>query len=181
MLGLARSASDEIAIGRVVGSSFDTSHRLATLSLGASSGVQPGLPVRSADGLIGRVIETGRWASRILLLTDGASNVPVRLVRDGTPAIAGGRGDGGIELKTLEVGRNPFRVGDIFVTSGIGGIYPPGIPVARVIRIEGEQTIARPVADPASLDYAMVLRAYQPLADQPLSPATAQALVGAGQ
>ena len=181
MLGLARSTSDEIAIGRVVGSSFDTSHRLATLSLGASSGVQPGLPVRSADGLIGRVIETGRWASRILLLTDGASNVPVRLVRDGTPAIAGGRGDGGIELKTLEVGRNPFRVGDIFVTSGIGGIYPPGIPVARVIRIEGEHTIARPVADPASLDYAMVLRAYQPLADQPLSPATAQALVGASQ
>ena len=181
MLGLARSASDEIAIGRVVGSSFDTSHRLATLSLGASSGVQPGLPVRSADGLIGRVIETGRWASRILLLTDGASNVPVRLVRDGTPAIASGRGDGGIELKTLEVGRNPFRVGDILVTSGIGGIYPPGIPVARVIRIEGEQTIARPVADPASLDYAMVLRAYQPLADQPLSPQTSQALVGAGQ
>ena len=181
MLGLARSTSDEIAIGRIVGSSFDTSHRLATLSLGASSGVRPGLPVRSADGLIGRVIETGRWASRILLLTDGASNVPVRLVRDGTPAIAGGRGDGGIELKTLEVGRNPFRVGDILVTSGIGGIYPPGIPVARVIRIEGEHTIARPVADPASLDYAMVLRAYQPLADQPLSPATAQALVGAGQ
>src|SRR3569623_2913292 len=94
LLGLARSEGDEVAAGRVVGSSFDTAHRLATLSIGASSGVQPGLPVRSADGLIGRVIETGRWASRILLLTDGARNVPVRQVRAGTPAIATGRGDG---------------------------------------------------------------------------------------
>jgi rod shape-determining protein MreC len=181
LLGLTRTASNVVANGRIVGSSFDSAHRLATLSIGGSSGVKPGLPVRSADGLIGRVIETGRWASRVLMLTDGASNVPVRLVRDGTPAIATGRGDGGIELKTLEVGRNPFRVGDIFVTSGTGGVYPPGIPVAKVVRIEGEHTIALPVADPASLDYAVVLEAYQPLADQPLTPATSQALQGAGQ
>lgn len=181
LLGLARSESDELAAGRVVGSSFDTAHRLATLSIGASSGVAPGLPVRSADGLIGRVIETGRWASRVLLLTDGASNVPVRLVRDGTPAIATGRGDGGIDLKTLEVGRNPFRKGDIFVTSGTGGIYPPGIPVARVIAVRGERTTALPIADPANLDYALVLKAYQPLADQPLTPQTSQALQGASQ
>jgi rod shape-determining protein MreC len=181
LLGLTRSASDVVASGRIVGSSFDSAHRLATLSLGASSGVQPGLPVRSSDGLIGRVIESGRWASRILLLTDGASNVPVRLVRDGTPAIATGRGDGGIEIKTLEVGRNPFKAGDIFVTSGTGGVYPPGVPVAKVARIEGEHTIALPIADPATLDYAVVLKAFQPLADQPLTPATAQALQGAAQ
>lgn len=181
LLGITRSASNEVAIGRIVGSSFDTVHRLATMSIGGSSGVRPGLPVRSADGLVGRVIETGRWASRILLLTDGASNVPVRLVRDGTPAIATGRGDGGIELKTLEVGRNPFRRGDILVTSGVGGIYPPDIPVARVVAVQGERAIALPIADPASLDYAVVLQAYQPLADLPLTPATAAALQGAGQ
>ncbi|MDB5670482.1 MAG: mreC [Alphaproteobacteria bacterium] len=181
LLGITRSASNEVAIGRIVGSSFDTVHRLATMSIGGSSGVRPGLPVRSADGLVGRVIETGRWASRILLLTDGASNVPVRLVRDGTPAIATGRGDGGIELKTLEVGRNPFRRGDILVTSGVGGIYPPDIPVARVVAVQGERAIALPIADPASLDYAVVLKAYQPLADLPLTPATAAALQGAGQ
>ena len=97
----------------------------------ARPGVAPGQPVRAPDGLIGRVLETGRWASRVLLITDGASNVPVRLVRDGTPALAVGRGDGTIELRTLEVGQNPFRRGDIFVTSGTGGIFPPDIPVAR--------------------------------------------------
>jgi len=181
LLGITLNASEDVATGRIVGSSFDSAHRLATLSLGMSSGVQPGLPVRSADGLVGRVIESGRWASRVLLLTDGASNVPVRLVRGGIPAIATGRGDGSIELKTLEVGRNPFRRGDIFVTSGTGGVYPPGIPVVRVVAIRGERTIALPIADPASLDYAVVLKAYQPLADQPLTPPTAAALQGASQ
>jgi len=97
--------------------------------------------------------------------------VPVRLVRDGTPALAVGRGDGTIELRTLEVGQNPFRVGDVLVTSGIGGIFPPNIPVARVIRLEGDTAIARPVADPARIDFAIVQRAYQPATDAPLEQA----------
>jgi rod shape-determining protein MreC len=164
MLGLARRVDDEITVARIVGSSFDSPRRMATLSAGSSSGVQSGQPVRSADGLIGRVMETGRWAARVLLVSDGASNVPVRLIRDGTPALAVGRGDGTIELRTLEVGQNPFRRGDVLVTSGIGGVYPPNIPVATVIRIEGDTAIARPTADPARADFAIVERVYQPAA-----------------
>ena len=87
------------------------------------------------------MLETGRWASRVLLVTDGSSTVPVRLVRDGTPALAVGRGDGSIELRTLEVGQNPFRRGDLLVTSGVGGLYPPNIPVAVVTGHDGERAI----------------------------------------
>ena len=108
--------------------------------------------MRSPDGLIGRVLETGRWASRVMQITDAASNVPVRLVRDGTPALAVGRGDGTIELRTLEVGQNPFRRGDLLVTSGVGGLYPPNIPVAVVTGHDGERAIGRPLADPARID-----------------------------
>ena len=171
LLGIARETPDEIAVARIVGSSFESSRRLATLSAGSSSGVAVGHPVRAPDGLVGRVIETGRWASRVLLVTDGASNVPVRLVRDGTPAIAAGRGDGTLELRTLEVGQNPFRPGDILVTSGTGGIFPPGIPVAQVIRLEGDTAVARPLANPARADFALVLRPYQPAASAPLDQA----------
>ena len=181
LLGLTRQVEDKIAVSRLVGSSFDSARRLATLAVGASSGVQPGQPVRAADGLVGRIIETGRWASRVLLVSDSASSVPVRMVRDGTPAIASGRGDGTLDLKTLEVGKNPFRRGDILVTSGVGGIYPPNIPVAVVVGFEGEKAIARPLADPSEADYAIVLRAYEPLAQQPLSEATEAALTGVGR
>ncbi|HEX8582894.1 MAG TPA: rod shape-determining protein MreC [Allosphingosinicella sp.] len=181
LLRLAGESDAEVAVTRVVGSSFDSVHRLATLSVGSSSGVQPGMPVRAPDGLVGRVIETGRWAARVLLVSDGASNIPVRLVRDGTPAIAMGDGQGSVELKTLEVGKNPFRRGDILVTSGVGGVYPPNIPVAIVARVEGDRTFAKPLADPSAADFAMVLRPYQPIADQPLSPQTNAALTGTAQ
>lgn len=171
LLGLAGRIEDEVTIARVVGSSFSSNRRYATLSAGSQSGVQAGMPVRAPEGLIGRVLETGRWAARILLVTDGSSSVPVRLVRDGTPALAVGRGDGTIELRTLEVGANPFQVGDVLVTSGIGGIFPPNIPVARVVRLEGDSALARPIADPSRADFAIVQRLYQPAAEGALEAA----------
>jgi rod shape-determining protein MreC len=171
LLGLRDTITDEIALARVVSSSFDSSRRLATLSAGAGQGVRIGQPVRAPEGLIGRIVEVGRFASRVLLVTDGASNIPVQLLRDGTPALATGRGDGTIEIKPLEVGKNPFRPGDIFVTSGVGGIYQPGTPVAIVTQTNRDETAARPIADPARIDFAIVQRAFQPAADAPLSAA----------
>ena len=168
LLGRAGVVRDEVTVARIVGSSFGSARRLATLSAGSAAGVRVGQPVRAADGLVGRVLETGRWASRVLLVSDGASSVPVRLLRLGLPALAVGRGDGTIELRTLEVGANPFRPGDVLVTSGVGGIYPPDIPVARVIAIQGDTAIARPVADPARVDLAIVQPLYQPAATGPL-------------
>ena len=179
LLGLAGSVEDEVTIARIVGSTYFSGQRHATLSAGSASGVAVGQPVRGPDGLIGRVLESGRWASRVLLVTDAGSSVPVRLLRDGTPALAAGRGDGTMELRTLEVGANPFRPGDILVTSGVGGIFPPNIPVARVLRIVGDKAVAVPIANPARADFAIVQRIYQPAATGELedSPPTQDAPV----
>lgn len=168
LLKLSGELTDEVATARIVNSTFDSSRRLATIAAGRSDGVLIGQPVRAPEGLIGRVVETGRFASRVLLITDGASNVPVRLVRDGTPAMATGRGDGTIEIKPLEVGENPFRKGDIFVTSGTGGIFGPNIPAAIVVRVGRDETIARPLADPARADFAIIQNIYMPSAEAPL-------------
>jgi rod shape-determining protein MreC len=167
LLQLREGTPDAVAIGRIVSSSFDSARRMGILSVGFASGVARGQPVRAPEGLIGRVLDTGRWASRVLLIVDGASTVPVHLVRDGTPALAVGRGDGILELRTLEVGVNPFRAGDVLVTSGVGGIFPPNIPVAQVIGVQGETALARPLASPERADYAMVLPIYQPAAVAP--------------
>jgi rod shape-determining protein MreC len=178
LLGLAREARDEIAIARIVGSSYDSPRRLATLSAGRAAGVTVGMPVRAADGLIGRVLEAGRYASRVLLVSDGASSVPVRSLRGNVPALAVGRGDGTIELRTLEVGSNPFRRGDILVTSGVGGLYPPDVPVATVVRLEGDTAIARPLADPARAEHAIVQPIYAPAAAGELDDALPSAPAG---
>ena len=161
LLGVSKQVSDEVTSARIVGSSF-SSRRIAVIWAGSSSGVAVGQPVRAADGLIGRVLESGRYAARVLMITDGASNVPVRLLRDGTPALATGRGDGTIDIKPLEVGAQRFKRGDVFVTSGTGGLYPPNIPVAVVVVATRDDTIARPLADPAKSDFAIVERIYQP-------------------
>lgn len=163
LIGVAAEAQDEVTVARIVGSTWTSTRRLATLSAGSRSGVANGQPVRAPEGLLGRVLETGGWASRILLVTDAASAVPVRMVRDGTPGLAAGNGDGTLTVRTLEVGPNRFRRGDLVVTSGIGGTYPPGIPVAQIIRIDDDRAIARPIADPARSDFAIVLNIYQPV------------------
>ena len=106
-----------VATGRIVGSSFNSPRRFAILSAGTSDGVRIGMPVRSADGLVGRIIDVGALASRVLLVSDRANIVPARLLRNGIPVIAQGRGDGTIDVRPLEVGRNPFKRGDIIITS----------------------------------------------------------------
>lgn len=163
-LQLRENSREAVAAGRVVGSSLSSPRRFAILSVGGSDGVRIGMPVRSAEGLIGRVIDAGATASRILLVSDRDSVVPSRILRGGQAVIAQGRGDGTVDLRPLEVGRNPFRRGDIVVTSGTGGLYPPLVPVARVARLDDDGAIAIPLADPATASFAIVEQPFEPAA-----------------
>jgi len=162
VLQLRQRATDTVATGRIVGSSFNSPRRFAILSAGAQNGIREGMPVRSADGLVGRIIDVGALASRVLLVSDRSSIVPSRLLRTGIPVIAQGRGDGTVEVRPLEVGRNPFRPGDLVISSGTGGLYPPLVPVARVIRLKDDGAIALPLADPATTSFAIVEPPYEP-------------------
>src|SRR5438270_6273712 len=164
VLQLREHERTTIAVGRVVGSSFNSPRRFAILSVGASDGVKVGMPVRSPDGLIGRIIDTGALASRVLLVSDHANIVPARLLRNGIPVIAQGRGDGTIDIRPLEVGRNPFKRGDIIITSGTGGLYPPLVPIARVVKRDDDGAVAVPLADPATTSFAVVEQPFEPTA-----------------
>jgi rod shape-determining protein MreC len=161
-LQLREHSREPVASGRVVGSSFSSPRRYAIFSAGGADGVRIGMPVRSARGLIGRVVDAGSLASRVLLVSDRASIIPARILRDGQPVISQGRGDGTIDLRPLEVGRNPFKRGDIVITSGTGGLYPPLVPIARVVRLDDDGAIARPLADPSSTSFAIVEQPYEP-------------------
>jgi rod shape-determining protein MreC len=153
-----------LAVGRVVGSSFSSPRRFAILSVGTSDGVKIGMPVRSPDGLIGRIIDAGALASRVLLVSDRANIVPARLLRNGIPVIAQGRGDGTIDVRPLEVGRNPFKRGDIIITSGTGGLYPPLVPIARVVKLDDDGAVGVPLADPSMTSFAIVEPPFEPAA-----------------
>ncbi len=163
-LKLREHERDTVAVGRIVGSSFNSPRRFAILSVGTSDGVRIGMPVRSPTGLVGRVIDAGALASRVLLISDRNNVVPARLLRGGIPVLSQGRGDGTLDVRPLEVGRNPFKRGDIIITSGTGGLYPPLVPIAKIVKLDDDGAIAIPLADPANISFAIVEPPFEPAA-----------------
>lgn len=174
LLAMRDRFADPVIAARLVSSTASSGRRFALLNAGRFQGVRPGMPVTGPDGVVGRVLETGPFAARVLLLTDPESVVPVRRTGDGLPAIAVGRGDGTVDLRSVAGAGTRFAAGEVFVTSGIGGLYPPGIPVARV-GARGTDTVAGiPFARPDTLDFALVQRPFMPLPPPPPGPVPAR-------
>jgi rod shape-determining protein MreC len=173
LLAVRDRTADTVVVARLVSSSPSSGRRFALLNAGTVQGVRSGMPVRGPNGLVGRVTDIGPIAARVLLLTDPESVVPVRRVGDGMPAIASGRGDGRVDIRSAERTNVRFSTRDMFVTSGTGGLYPPGVPVARIARRGIDQAIAIPFAAPDSLDFALVQRPFMPLPPPPAALPTA--------
>ncbi len=164
LLGLTEADPRPVAYARLIASSAASTRRFATLSVGTGHGIASGMPVRAPEGLVGRVLEAGQSTARILLITDGESVVPVRRASDSLPGFAQGRADGRVQIRLISLGINPLKRGDAFVTSGSGGLYPPGMPIAVVESLTRDGAVARVLADPAASDYVAVLPAWVPQA-----------------
>ena len=97
----------------------------------------------------------------------------MRRASDSLPGFAEGRADGRVQIRLISLGINPLKRGDAFVTSGSGGLYPPGMPIAIVESLTRDGAVARVLADPAASDYVAVLPVWVPqtvaaeAADQP--------------
>jgi rod shape-determining protein MreC len=161
LLKLNEEVPDSIAMARLISSTASSSRRIATLGVGSSSGLEPGQPVRSPEGLVGRILETGPTTARVLLVSDGKNVTPVQRASDSLPAFATGRGDGTVDIQPINIGINPFKGGDLMITSGSGGLYSPGIPVAVVIRKTETGAIGRVLANPAKVSHAIVQPIFQ--------------------
>ncbi len=165
LLAVRERVSDPVVTARLVSSSATSTRRFAVLNAGSWQGVKKGQPVRGPEGLIGQVLETGPNTARVLLLTDPESQIPVRRTRDNMPGLAIGRGDGLLDIKSAASATADFRPGDVFVTTGTGGVYAPNIPVAQILRhMHGDAGLARSFAQPDTLDFALVEQAFLPVA-----------------
>lgn len=178
--GLLRVAEPRRTWSRVLpisGASAGSYVRSATIGGGSAQGIRPGQPVRALDGLVGQVVEVGRNAARVLLLTDTSSRVPVRVVRTGKPAMLAGVNGALLEVRYMAPADGVLKRGDRLVTSGDGGVFPPDVPVAVVVGYRGETPLARPLARPDGLGYVVVERPYlPPVILPPLTPIVPPAL-----
>ncbi|MEO6042249.1 MAG: rod shape-determining protein MreC [Croceibacterium sp.] len=166
LLGLNSGDTKPVAFARLIGSTAASARRFAYLSAGTSNGVHAGMPVVSPSGLIGRVLESGANSSRVLLLTDSESLVPVRRAKDNVVAFAEGRSDGSLRLRLVNLGINPIKRGDVFITSGAGGLYRPGVPVAIATQLTKDGAIGQLLSNPAATDVVAVEPVWQAAAVQ---------------
>jgi rod shape-determining protein MreC len=161
VLGLREGDVDPVALARLIGSTSSSARRFAYISAGREDGVRPEMPIVSPMGLVGRVLETGERSARVLLLTDSESMVPVRRASDDLVAFAEGRTDGSLRLRLINLGINPIKPGDVFVTSGAGGLFRPNVAVAVAETITRDGAIARVLSNPAATDYVAVEPVWQ--------------------
>ena len=150
LLNSSMVVEESVIVAEVIGVDPDPYRHEVILNRGSEDGVFEGQAVLDAQGLMGQVISVEPWASRVILLADSSHAVPVQTVRNGIRAIAMGSGF----LDRLYLMHIPdttdLREGDLLVSSGLGGRFPYGYPVAEITSIKHDpglpfaEIIARP-------------------------------------
>ncbi|MBA4175829.1 MAG: rod shape-determining protein MreC [Leptothrix sp. (in: Bacteria)] len=181
LLELRAATTVRSAPAEVLYEAADPYSRKVFIDRGAAQGMQPGWPVINEAGVLGQVTRTYTLTSEVTLLADKDAAIPVLNQRTQQRGAAfGGAAGGGMELRYASANAD-VKVGDVLHTSGLDGVYPPGLPVARVTGVERrvESGFARiqlqPVAEPDGVRHVLVL---EPVAAQlPPRPAPAEAAV----
>lgn len=140
--------------------------RKVILDRGAQQGVEAGLAVVDANGVIGQVTRVYPIQSEVTLLTDRNQAIPVEVVRNGLRGVLFGTGQGRIELRFV-IASADIQVGDMLVTSGLDGVFLPGLPVAEVQSVDREaeafaRIVCRPVAGVERSAQVLVLGRVEP-------------------
>ncbi len=122
---------------QVIGEDTSTWARTVTIDKGTRAGLRVGLPVVAAEGVVGRIIKSAPNSSRVLLVTDASSAIAALVQRTRTRGVARGRG---VEM-SLDYALRAADIsqGDLLVTSGMGGIFPKGLPLGYVASVEQDE------------------------------------------
>lgn len=152
LLDASRRVGERVLIAELLSVDVEPYSRSVVINRGSKHGVYAGQPILDANGIMGQVTRVGPYTSTALLVTDPSHAIPVAVNRSGQRAIAVGTGPSDkLELPYL-TNTADIRAGDLLVTSGLGGRFPPGYPVARVEAVRRSPTdayvevIAQPLA-----------------------------------
>jgi len=151
---------------QVIGEDASNWARTITIDKGSSDGLSAGLPVVAAQGVVGRVIKIAPNSARVLLLTDASSAIAALIQRTRTRGIAQGRGD---KLSIEYALQNAdIKVGDLLVTSGMGGVFPKGLPLGTIKSVENDQYgLFQQVAVTPNVDFSYLEEVMVMVMDNP--------------
>jgi len=144
LLSATPKTTERLLISEIINVDVDPYRQLIMLNKGSSSDVYQGQPIIGAHGVMGQIIHVGNISSTAMLITDASHALPVQVDRTGLRANAFGTG----KIDKLVLRHLPhnadIKVGDLLITSGLGGTFPPNYPVATVTR--AERTAGEPFA-----------------------------------
>jgi rod shape-determining protein MreC len=149
-------------VAQIVFAARDPFARKVIIDLGSQGGIVPGGAVVDSIGVVGQVTRVYPLASEVTLLTDKDQAIPVQVLRNGLRAVLFGAGAGALELRFLAANAD-VQAGDVLVTSGLDGIYLPGLPVAKVTRVDHDAAytfahiLCQPIAAVDSAGQVLVL------------------------
>lgn len=155
LLESSAKREDRVRVAELLAVDLDPFRQQVVVNKGERDEVYQGQPLIDAYGVMGQIIHTGPFTATALLISDPNHALPVQINRNGLRTIASGTGEPD-RLELLYIPNSAdVRVGDLVVTSGLGGRFPPNYPVAIVVVVERRpgQPFARVVAEPrAQLD-----------------------------
>ena len=146
--------------GDVIADSGGPFREAVIVNVGRADQIEDGAAAVDGSGLVGRVVGVGERASRLMLLTDFSSRVPVVIQPGASRAMLTGDGTPAPKLEFID-GGDRMQPGDLVETSGDGGVFPPDLPVGRVVATPGGTWRVALLADYARLEFVRLLR-YQP-------------------
>lgn len=179
LLQLRASVPVHATAAQILAQARDPFSRKLTLDRGAAAGIEAGAPVIDAHGLLGQVTMLSPLGAQVTLITDRDSAVPVEVARNQARGVLVGDAGatvGGLQL-LWQANDGDLRRGDILVTSGLDGVYPAGLAVARIERVTREpdspfaRVLCAPLAHVDAGRYVLVLTPQRPLAPAPAAPA----------
>ncbi|MBQ9058305.1 MAG: rod shape-determining protein MreC [Atopobiaceae bacterium] len=135
LLGLKNSYKLESTSARIVSNSTDSWVSSVTIDKGSSSGLAVGMPVSDSAGIIGQIIECGLSSSVVRLMSDEHSSISAMLQSSRAQGMVVGSADGSLSLNLVRTDQS-VEPGDMVVTSGIGGVFPKGLPLAKVAHVD---------------------------------------------
>lgn len=152
LMDTAALMTDRTMVTEIMAIDLNPYRRLLTINKGSSAGAYRGQALVDAFGIVGQISDLGPLSSQVLLISDPEHAVPVEINRNGLRTIAVGTGDAQILNLPFLPNNADIRLGDLLVTSGLGGVFPAGYPVAEVnqIEINPSQPFAHVEAAPAA-------------------------------
>lgn len=134
LLGLRSTYSLESTAARIVGGSSDAWSHTVTIDKGTVDGLEVGMAVCNSGGAIGQIVEVSATSSTVRLLTDETSGISAMVQRSRAQGILQGQPDGSLQLNYITADSD-VSVGDIVITSGLGGVFPKGLPLGTVTSV----------------------------------------------